>query len=101
MSRKICNHCGLSKDEEEFNWRFKSLGIWHPTCRECAHGHNKKYKVKESLEAVQEAIKILALGSDYRRYSRFLYLTPRVNLSVTGRYSTYPRYEGKLPSASI
>jgi hypothetical protein len=39
----ICNHCGVDKDPEEFNWRYKSLGIRHPTCRDCQHGHNKKY----------------------------------------------------------
>jgi hypothetical protein len=68
MTKKVCNHCGVEKDEEEFNWRFKSLGIRHPTCRECAHGHNKKYygtegtardrhlqNVRERTEAAREA----------------------------------------------
>ena len=66
MVKKICNHCGQEKDEEEFNWRYKVLGIKHPTCRECAHGHNKKYyegdakerhlqQVKERTEAAREA----------------------------------------------
>ncbi len=22
-----CNHCGLYKNEEEFNWRYKTLGV--------------------------------------------------------------------------
>ena len=43
MTKKNCNHCGIYKDEEEFNWRFKSLGIRHQTCRECIHKFNKKY----------------------------------------------------------
>jgi len=43
MSQKKCNHCGLEKDEEEFNWRYKTLGIRHPICRECAHSFNKDY----------------------------------------------------------
>ena len=44
MSEKIvCNHCGVPKDPEEFNWRYKALGIRHPTCRECMSGHQKKY----------------------------------------------------------
>ncbi len=30
-----CNSCGQLKDEEEFNSRYKALGIRHPTCREC------------------------------------------------------------------
>lgn len=33
-------------------------------------------RVKESLEAMQEAIKILALAIDYRKYSKFRQLTP-------------------------
>jgi hypothetical protein len=40
---KKCDHCKQYKDEEEFNWRFKSLGIRAKTCRDCAHGFNKKY----------------------------------------------------------
>ncbi len=40
---KKCNHCLQEKSEEEFNWRYKALGIRHPTCRECQHEHNKKY----------------------------------------------------------
>jgi hypothetical protein len=38
-----CNHRQLEKDPEEFNWRYKSLGLRHPTCRECISGHQKKY----------------------------------------------------------
>ena len=34
--------------------------------------------VKESLEAMQDAIKMLALGIDYRKYSKFKMLTPHV-----------------------
>lgn len=38
-----CDHCKEWKDEEEFNWKFKSLGVRHKTCRECKHGFDKKY----------------------------------------------------------
>jgi hypothetical protein len=43
MAKKNCNHCGLYKDEEEYNWRFKSLGVRHKTCRNCMHEFNKTY----------------------------------------------------------
>jgi len=33
---------------------------------------------KESIEALQEAVKLLSLGLDYRRYARFRLLTPYV-----------------------
>ena len=66
MATKICNHCLKEKDEEEFNWRYKALGVRHKTCRECAHGFNKTYyegdakerhlqQVKERTEAAREA----------------------------------------------
>lgn len=35
MATKICNRCLKEKDVEEFKWRYKALGIRHPTCREC------------------------------------------------------------------
>lgn len=34
--------------------------------------------VKESIEAIQESVKVLSLGLDYRRYARFHLLTPVV-----------------------
>lgn len=53
-----CDQCKQWKEDEEFNWRFKSLGIRAKTCRECAHLHNKKYfegPAKERhLEQVRE-----------------------------------------------
>jgi hypothetical protein len=65
---KICNHCNLPKVEEEFNWRYKTLGIRHPTCRECMSLHQKKYfsgdaherhlkNVKERKHIVREMAK--------------------------------------------
>ena len=55
---KKCNHCGIEKDEAEFNWRWKGLGIKQPTCRDCQHGQNKMYfggSAKEKhLEQVRE-----------------------------------------------
>lgn len=39
---KICDHCKEPK-EEEFNWRYKALGIRHNTCCECMSIHQKKY----------------------------------------------------------
>ena len=44
-------------------------------------------RVKESLESMQQAIKILALGLDYRRYSRFKLLTPTIWKLAFGSYS--------------
>ena len=43
MAKKNCNHCGLYKDKEEFNWRYKELGIRHNTCRECQHQHQDNW----------------------------------------------------------
>jgi hypothetical protein len=33
MAQKKCNHCGVYKDEEEFNWRSNSLEQRNKTCR--------------------------------------------------------------------
>lgn len=62
---KKCDHCKKYKDEEEFNWRYKNLGIRHNTCRECKHLFDKKYfegpakerhlqQVKERKHAARE-----------------------------------------------
>jgi hypothetical protein len=60
---KNCNHCGKLKEETEFNWRYKALGIRHPTCRECQHKHNKKYfegdAKKRHLQQVKDRKKVV------------------------------------------
>lgn len=43
MAKKVCNHCLKEKDEEEFNWRYKTLGIRNPACKDCQHAFNKDY----------------------------------------------------------
>lgn len=42
--------------------------------------------VKESLEGIQSAVKILSLGIDYRRYMKFRLLTPVVYLDEYGKW---------------
>jgi hypothetical protein len=39
----VCNHCLQEKDPEEFNYRYKALGIRHPTCRECQKPFRKQW----------------------------------------------------------
>lgn len=43
-------------------------------------------KVKESIESMQEAIKILSFGFDYRKYTKFTLLTPHVFQVISGDY---------------
>jgi len=43
-------------------------------------------KVRDSVEALQKAVKFLSLGLDYRRYARFRLLTPII-LRTTGGYN--------------
>jgi hypothetical protein len=40
---KQCVTCKQWKNEEDFNWRYKSLGIRHPTCRECQKPFRRKW----------------------------------------------------------
>lgn len=54
---KNCNHCGKRKPDEDFNWRYKALGIRHKTCRECAHVHNKKYFEGDAKERHLQQVK--------------------------------------------
>ena len=43
-------------------------------------------KVRDSIQAMREAIKILSLGLDYRRYTKFQLLTPYVIQTGDGNY---------------
>jgi len=50
-------------------------------------------KVKESIESMQDAIKMLALGIDYRKYSRFKMLTPHLTQVMSGDWVIGRRFE--------
>ena len=53
---KKCVTCGKEKEETEFNWRYKVLGVRHKTCREChkTFRNNRYQKNREAhLENVQ------------------------------------------------
>jgi len=40
---KTCVACGLEKVDEEFNWRYKPLGVRQKSCRDCQHGHQRNF----------------------------------------------------------
>lgn len=44
-------------------------------------------KVKESIESIQQAIKILSLGFDYKKYAKFKLLTPHVIIHYDGTHN--------------
>lgn len=62
----VCNHCHQEKEIEEFNWRFKTLGIRQSCCRDCQKEQRKNWyegdaherhlqQVKERKHVVREA----------------------------------------------
>ena len=55
---KVCNHCLKEKDENEFNWRYKALGVRNKTCKDCQPVFNKIYyegdAKKKHLKQVKE-----------------------------------------------
>ncbi|MDW7670359.1 MAG: hypothetical protein SCK57_03815 [Bacillota bacterium] len=50
-------------------------------------------KVSESIKAMQDAIKMLALGIDYRKYSRFRMLTPHLTQIMGGEWRVHRRFK--------
>lgn len=57
--------------------------------------------VKESVEALQDAVKILSLGIDYRRYVKFRLFTPYILRLTDGTYSIHRVERGSrgIPTA--
>ena len=53
----VCNHCLEQKEEEEFNWRYKALGIRHPTCRECQKPFRKNWYEGDANERHKKNVK--------------------------------------------
>lgn len=42
---KQCSTCKEFKQEDEFNFKVRSLGIRQPWCRDCQHGHQRTWYV--------------------------------------------------------
>ncbi len=53
---KQCVSCLQWKDETEFDWRYKALGIRHGTCRDCRRGDSRHQKYRDpKFEMVSES----------------------------------------------
>jgi hypothetical protein len=66
---KRCATCGEWKTEDSFNWRYKALGIRHPTCRDCHKEYRRSWYEdhKEThLQNVQE--RKVSARQDARQY---------------------------------
>jgi hypothetical protein len=46
MTTQICNHCHEEKSVEEFNWRWKGLGVRQSACRECQKKQKNEWYVR-------------------------------------------------------
>jgi hypothetical protein len=53
-------------------------------------------KTKDSVEAIQEAVKILSMGINYRRYARFKLLTPHIERFIDGKYQVVKIDRGSM-----
>jgi hypothetical protein len=62
------------------------LGLKRGTSREEQNFAEFVDRVKESIEAMQGAIKTIALGIDYRKYARFKRLTPALLRTMDGKW---------------
>jgi len=58
MTQKKCNHCQRYKDEDEFNWRYKSQGVRNKCCRDCQHKFNKAYYEGNAKEEHLQKVKV-------------------------------------------
>jgi hypothetical protein len=67
---KRCNSCGIEKEEKEFNYRYKTLGIRHPTCKECQKGFRKNWYEGSAKEKHLENVKArkLRVRDEAREY---------------------------------
>ena len=77
-----CNRCGEWKEEEEFNWRYKSLGVRHPCCKECQRTFRRSWYEGSAKERHLENVKERKhrVRDEARQYV-WLYLTTHACIS--------------------
>lgn len=70
-----CNHCGEFKSDEEFSWRYKSLGIKAPTCKACKALIDHNYYESRSDSHKQKVIEQKSARRDAARNYLWDYLS--------------------------
>ena len=82
-----------ARDQFDFSSRIPSLQSLHstlPTVEAFAR------ETKRAIEDMQDAMRVLALGIDYRKYARFETLTPEVLRHYTGDVRLHQRWSQNL-----
>lgn len=79
---------------------------WNPSLSMMARGLNQEMtqyldNIHVTVEAMQKALRILALGINFRRYSRFHSIVPTVHRTLSGRYHAQDRPPGSRTSDMI
>jgi hypothetical protein len=64
---KQCNHCLEFKPDEEFSWRYKSLGVRAPTCKACKAKFDSNYYESHSESHRQKTLMQKQLRRDNAR----------------------------------
>ena len=70
-----CNHCGEFRSDEEFSWRYKSLGIRAPTCKACKAKFDHNYYKSRSDSHKQKISEQKASRRDAARNYMWNYLS--------------------------
>jgi len=66
---KKCVTCLEWKEEEEFNWRYKKIGVRSKICRDCQRGHQRTWyldhKDQEKERVRRNRVKARELARDF------------------------------------
>lgn len=54
---KLCNKCGIWKDESEFAWKLKAEGTRNSQCKECHKGYSKVH-YGENLDSYKKKARL-------------------------------------------
>lgn len=96
---KTCIKCGIEKDDDEFNFRDKKMGIRHNTCKNCVKEYKelnknkiKKYQQEYDKQYYENNKKdILEYNSNYYKGNKEKVLTQK-NVRDTARRIAEPTY---------
>lgn len=71
----FCRNCGKDKSEEEFNWRWKALGIRQPICKDCTRIQRRKHNVRHQEEEKKRTYEVTRQQRDRARLFIYEYLS--------------------------
>lgn len=107
----------IAFDKLIYSYESNKKHVWYKNIFEIGTKINKRYYLfdtskdraktewfeglTETTNKIREVVKLTSLGIDFKRYSVFQFITPKIYRTMTGEYEFTPSFTGKVNDQNI